>query len=392
MVLLSSITNKTPTADGAATSDGAVSKETEHVARRWKRRRARLVRTIVIGVVALALLGVAIVVAVVDSPSDSTRRATGSGAPRTTAPRSVPNVAPLGTSGERLFSPTSFWNTPIPADAAIAADSGPLVDAFNSQWRKHYGTVSVNTDEYGVPIYRVAEDQPTVPVSIADGCHPDAGLVAQFSAVPIPPDASPATGSDHAMIVWQPGTDTVWELWRASNTAGAWSACWGGQIQHVSESDGVFPSPYGMAATGLSYLAGTIKVSELEAGHIDHALAIALVHTTAGTQVPPANRNDGDSTAEDAIPEGTRFRLDPSIDVTALGLTRSGVTIARALQTYGMVVSDKAGAVVFAAEDGTAYVREGTPNPYVRLLQGRAPFQVLDGIPWDRLQVIPPGS
>jgi hypothetical protein len=266
------------------------------------------------------------------------------------------------------------------------------VSSFNNQWRTFYGTVGINTDDYSIPIYTVPTDQPTVAVSVAPDCHEDPGLVEQISAVPIPPDAHPANGGDHTLVIWQPGTNTEWELWMAARAEdGSWTACWGGRIEDVSREAGVFPNPYGVAASGLSYLAGAMKVSELQAGEIKHALAVNLVHTTADTQVAPATRNDGNSVADDAIPEGTRFRLDPAIDVTKLGLSDTGVTIARALQTYGMFVTDTSGAVVMIAEDGQPYVATGQPNPYAGIFGHRESYQVLAKIPWDRLEVVQPG-
>src|SRR5262249_22316926 len=160
--------------------------------------------------------------------------------------------------------------------------------------------------------YRVPADQKTVRVTIRSGCSADPGLVDQLSAVPIPPTAVPASGGDHSLVIWQPDTDTDWELWNAQQDAGSnWSTCWGGRIDHVSRSSGAFPAPYGVAASGLSYLGGSLKLSELRSGRVDHALAVAVVDTTAGVQVAPATRNDGASSGGDAIPEGTRFRLDP---------------------------------------------------------------------------------
>jgi hypothetical protein len=211
--------------------------------------------------------------------------------------------------------------------------------------------------------------------------------------VPIPPDAQPANGGDHSLVIWQPATDTEWELWIAHHADdGSWTACWGGRTEDVSKQPGVFPDPYGVAASGLSYLAGAMKVSELQGGEIKHALAVNVVHTTAGTQVAPATRNDGNSTAPDAIPEGTRFRLDPAVDVTKLGLGDTGLVIARALQKYGMVVTDTSGAVVVIAEDGQPYVHAGQPDPYAALFGHLESYQVLANIPWDRLQVVQPGS
>ena len=168
--------------------------------------------------------------------------------------------------------------------------------------------------------------------------------------------------------------------------------CWGGRITHASRSSGVFRRPYGVAASGLSYLASAIRVSELQAGEIQHTLAVNLVETTAGVQVPPANRNDGNSSAADAIPEGTRFRLDPTVDVTRLGLPPAAVTIAKALQTYGMVVTDTSAAVVLMAEDGQPYVESGAGDPYARLFGSTPAYALLSKIPWNRLQAIRPSG
>jgi len=302
-----------------------------------------------------------------------------------------PSKVHIGTANALPFSPTSVWNKPLAADAPVAENSKKLVDSFNHQWQSFYGTVGMNIDDFSMPIYTVPKNQATVPVTAAPGCNSDASIREQLAAVPIPSDARPANGSDHSLVIWQPATDTAWELWIAQrNDAGDWSSCWGGRIQQVSKSSGVFPNPYGVAASGLSYLGGSIKASELQSGTIKHALAIAVVHTAEGVQVAPATRNDGNSTADDAIPEGTRFRLDPSIDVTTLHLGNAGTAIARALQQYGMYVTDTSGAVVMMAEDGQTYVDAGQPNPYAAVLGSTEPYAILGKIPWNRLQVVTP--
>jgi hypothetical protein len=265
------------------------------------------------------------------------------------------------------------------------------VSNFNQQWESNYGAVGINTDSYSISIYRVPADTPRTQVGITNGCSDDAGLRQQLASVPIPADAFPAKGADHSLVIWQPSSDSEWELWQAHEDAvGNWTACWGGRIIPVSRSDGVFPDPYGLSASGLSYLGGTIKARELQAGRIDHVIAVNVVETTAGQQVPPADRNDGRSTSAVAIPEGTRFRLDPNIDVTQLNLSPVALTLARALQRYGMVVTDTSGAVVLMAEDAQPFLAAGAPNPYVALFAGAPSYEVLDGIPWSRLEVVPP--
>jgi hypothetical protein len=357
--------------------------------RRHHRRRSAALAVAALIVVVLVLV---LFTRAGSDPSSTTRTTTPSTKPVPTS-TSLPSVVQPGTGGVVPFSASSFWNTALPADAPLAAKSRELVRSFNNQWRTFYGTVGINTNDYSIPVYTVPADQPLVSVSIARDCNKDAGVLDQLSAVPIPDEAQPANGGDHTLVIWQPATDTEWELWIAQHAFdGSWSACWGGRIQNVSKEQGAFPNPYGVAASGLSYLAGSMKVSELQAGKIEHALAVALVHTTAGTQVAPATRNDGNSTAPDAIPQGTHFRLDPSVDVTKLGLSDTGVTIARALQTYGMFVTDTSGAVVLIAEDGQSYVAAGKPDPYAAIFGHLLSYQVLANIPWDRLQVVEPGS
>ena len=63
----------------------------------------------------------------------------------------------------------------------------------------------------------------------------------------------------------------------------------------------------------------------------------------------PAQRSDGSNRSDDAIPAGTRLRLDPSVDVADLGLSPVAAMIARAAQTYGFIVTDKSAAVAVTA-------------------------------------------
>ncbi len=349
--------------------------------RRARRRRLLGLATLVVLIVAVATY------ALVRSGSDTENALRPAPTPSTT---NVLTAPALGTATQQPFAADSVWNTALPDDVAPAANSKLLVDSFNQQWKDNYGTVNLNTDDYSIPIYRVPKDQATVAVSIRSECNADDGLTAQLRNVPIPPGARPADGMDSSLTVWQPSTDTSWELWRAQRADdGSWSTCWGGRTEHVSQSNGVFPYPYGVAATGMSYLGGATKVSELQAGVIDHALAVNVVKTSRG-QVAPANRNDGDSDDADAIPEGTRFRLDPSVDIATLGLPKGGVAIAQALQKYGMYVTDKAGAVVLMGEDSSPYVAAGQPDPYQAVFDGQPAYEVLAKIPWDRMLVVPP--
>jgi hypothetical protein len=291
--------------------------------------------------------------------------------------------AAAGTSAAQPFASSSVWRAPVSSGASLTSDSGALVRNLVGQVAT-YGAW-INTWQYSVPVYTVPATQPAVHVTL-DTSMP--ALQADFDAVPIPPGAKPAPGTDAHLTVYQPATDTLWEFWKAASKADGWHARWGGKMRDVSTNPGYFPSPFGATATSLPLLGGLMRAGELQAGSIPHALALALPETRAGSWVWPAQRTDGKSTAVDAIPQGTHFRLDPAVDVGSLGLTPAGRVIALAAQRYGLVVRDTSGSVSLYAEDPAPL----GSNPYPAIFGGKTAAQVLSGFPWNRLQAVAPPS
>lgn len=296
----------------------------------------------------------------------------------------------------RLFSAQSFFNQPIAASAPQASDSAKLVAAFTHQVQTYYGHVVINTTEWSAPVYTVGANEPTTAVVPENGtCPRGEGVFEPFardmSAVPIPAGAQAAKGTDEDMIIWQPSTGHEWELWRAQQEGGRWTACWGGEFQDAYTSEGVLPEPLGVSAAGLSILAGQIHIEELRQGTITHALELTLPDTAASGWVWPANRTDGTSDDAYSIPEGTRFRLKASLNLASLHLNPAALTIATAIQRYGMIVADTAGAVTLEAQDPTPLMRAGQPNPYDKLLSD-GPNETLSAIPWSQLEVVSPSD
>jgi hypothetical protein len=212
-------------------------------------------------------------------------------------------------------------------------------------------------------------------------------LETAFASVPIPASAQPADGADRHLVVWQPGTDTMWEFFGLQRRDDGWHARWGGKISGVSTHPGIFPAPEGATATGLPLLGGMMRLDELRRGRIDHAIDISLVRTKATIFSSPATRTDGWLATWYAIPEGARFRLDPALDISTLALPPMTRMIAEAAQRYGIVVRDRGGAVTFFGEDPAP---TGT-NPYygpTGFYGGRDPAQLLSRFPWSRLQLL----
>lgn len=301
----------------------------------------------------------------------------------------------------RPFAPTSFWNAPLPASAPLAPSSPALVSELVRQTRRWVPWI--NTTKYSAPVYVVGPDQQRVPVHLDHGGwwagnHADGiELAQQFAAgVPIPDGARPPNDGQRGMVVWQPSTDTMWELLQARhvpddfdpwNPLPGWHAEWGAQIDRVSVGSGVVPFPFGASSSGLALAGGMISASELQQGRIDHALALGIPQVKRGSPAPPANRSDGRYRGLNAIREGQRFRLDPSLDIGSLRLPPVARMMAVAAQRYGIVVRDVSGAISFYAQDP----RSLGFNPYPALFGGLRPDQILRRFPWNHLEAVASG-
>lgn len=311
-----------------------------------------------------------------------------------TSNKSTGTTGPSGSAVAQPFANSSFWYQELPANAPINSMSARYVQNLREDVKKHWA--AVNTSAYAPPIYVADSSTPRYAVrnTLCNGVGSDPAWIdrnwkAQFSSVPIPAGAKGSAGADSEIIIWSPSTDEIWEMWRFAGSSGNYSACWGGNISKASSSNGVFPYPFGVAASGLSLMGGTIRIAELQAGEINHAIAIGIDRPRADVYSWPANRTDGTWWSNDAIPEGTRFRLDPNLNVDSLGLDPVPRMIAKAAQKYGFIVRDNSfGPLVVYAEDSSPYVRANGKDPYDPLTNQEKHLW-MKTFPWDRLQAMP---
>jgi hypothetical protein len=295
-----------------------------------------------------------------------------------------------------LFAPTSFWNQRLPPSAPTDPSSTTLVQALVAEVaREQAATIGpwIGANSGSTPLYRVQRTQRRVRVHLDSRTSRGArALQRAWASVPIPNDAKPAAPPDRHMTIWQPATDTLWDFFGARKLSDGWHAEWGGAIRHVSKSPGYYTRAawpgasrsWGATASSLPVIGGTMLVDELRSGHIDHALALNVPAARPGVFAWPAQRTDGDGPLN-ALPEGARLRLDPSLDVGSLHLPRMTRMIALAAQRYGLVVRDQThNGISLFAENPEQFGR----NPYDRYFRGRTPPQMLANFPWDRLQVL----
>ncbi|MEW1958818.1 DUF4124 domain-containing protein [Kineococcus sp. NPDC059986] len=299
---------------------------------------------------------------------------------------------PVGTP----FGATSAWKQVV-TTAPQHQNSAAMVANVADQAAKYYGGVAAfNAYRYSTSVYTVPAGTPTVDVrwqNCQKKSYTPAGLTGpggQFTQVPIPADAVPAAGTDGELTVYSPGTDQLWEFWQAKKVDGTWQACWGGRIDKVSSDPGYFSGGFGASASGMAIVGGTIGIKEAQAGRIDHALALAIPAPGNWNEVSwPAQRSDGYDKSAGRVPEGTRLRLDPSIDVDKLKLTPIATMVAKAAQKYGFIVTDKAGCVAVTAESPAATIAATGVDPWKAMMQGKPDYLIMKDFPWSKLQALP---
>jgi hypothetical protein len=291
-------------------------------------------------------------------------------------------AAPFLQPMPRPFSASSPWNVQLPAAAPLSANSQQLSDTLRSDVAT-YGQW-INSYSSSAPVYTVPADQPLVTV-IPDKSNPQ--LVAAFQQVPLPATARPASGTDGQLVLIQPSTGKMWEFWKLrKDSAGNWRAAWGGWSDDYRTDDGVFEnSNFGAAGSGLALLGGMPRLAEMDTGVIDHALALVVPKTTKSLLTAPAVRTDGTVDGPDTIPMGTRFRIDPDVDLSKVSMTAAARMFAMAAQKYGMIVRDTtASTVAFEMEDPTpAGINQNT-----RYFGGKSASQTLYSFPWWAVEAI----
>lgn len=307
-------------------------------------------------------------------------------------------IAASALPTDSVFAATSFWYKPIPANAPLNTKSAQFSAEFLRQMKKYYGHVGVNTTSYASPVYYVNDTHPKVKVTEWD-CGGkgflDGGLKSQWALLPMPKYARQANGTDAEMTIYDRSSNRIWEFWKARKVNGAWQACWGGRMLEASRTDGRWFTYYGATATGLPFLGGQVTAEELQRGEIRHVIGIGLPNSEKGGSKSgfswPAKRSDGrnQDNVVNPIPQGARFRLDPSINVDALKMHPVARTIAKAAQKYGFVVWDTGGAAGIRMQNPLGYIAAGQGNPYTALFNGTPSYELLKGIPWDKLQFMP---
>jgi hypothetical protein len=318
------------------------------------------------------------------------------------------------------FSGASKWNTKIPAEPAVAAESAAVVAWLNSlsgPSNRNLGTGGT-AEDFDKPIFYSAAGDPLVRIKCAsrppNGTYTAAAdipvaarkaAVAHNKLIRVPALATPAGGTDGHMVI-QSGSHT-YELFRTG-----YKEVGEGRISCITAGlfdltgDGTPTSFVAATASGCSAIAGPIRLCEMEAGVISHAIAISVkeVRRTKfrapanGCATPMSTGAEGDAEDVKRPITGCRFQLNYSkAEIEALAVPAWKMTILQAMREYGLIVVDTGGSSwSLNFESGTMDTAQGKADRWIAWAKaqeitkegGYYPLPIKSVVDWTKLRVV----
>jgi hypothetical protein len=278
-------------------------------------------------------------------------------------------VAMLPLSGAAATGATAAKALPgtscsvFPADNYWHADVSKLpVDKHSAQWLSHMSPGSNLHPDFG-PSFGAQPVPYGIPYTVVGHSHPRVRVHFTYASesddvgYPLGSDSlieggSNASGDRHVLIVDR-GTCRLYELYDVHHANGRWTA--GSGATWSLTSDKLRPAGWTSAdAAGLSILAGLLRLDEVKAGHVDHAIRFTT-DVTDRSYIWPARHEAGSVSDSSYPPMGARFRLKASFPISSYRADTR--VVLRAMKKYGLVLADNGSPWYF---QGTS--EKGWPN------------------------------
>jgi hypothetical protein len=190
-----------------------------------------------------------------------------------------------------------------------------------------------STDHYGIPWQTVSATQAMVPMTFQYASESDPGPY-PFPANALVEGGANSGGDMHVLVV-DTGTCTLYETWSSQYVGPGWSC--GSGAKYDLGSNALRPDGWTSAdAAGLAVLPGLVKVSEVQAGTIAHALRFTM-NNTQQAYIHPATHAAGQ--ADPSLPPmGLRLRLKASFDTSSF--SGASKVVLTAMKQYGLILAD----------------------------------------------------
>jgi len=236
-----------------------------------------------------------------------------------------------------VHSRSSAWLSHMSTDRNLHPDFGPS-----------YG----DGPNYGIPITVVDRDHAKVRVRFYYGSESDKVRYPLGKDTRIEGGRG-SDGDKHAIVVdksrcklyeifdtrvvngkWKGGSGAVWSLKRNQLRPDGWTSA---------------------DAAGLPILPGLLRLNEVKADRIDHAIRFTT-DVTSNHHLWPARHDAGDTDDLNYPPMGARFRLRSTYDASGLGAYAQRVVAA--MKKYGLVLADNGSPWYFQGEQHRKWPEE----------------------------------
>jgi hypothetical protein len=237
--------------------------------------------------------------------------------------------------------------TVFPADNYWHADVSRLPRHPRSRdWKRHMSTAGRSLHPDFGPSYGAQPVPYGIPYTVVDGSHPKVRVSFTYAdesdtvRYPLGSDSKIEGGAgsdgDRHVLVVDKDTCRLYELWAVRHTSTGWRA--GSGATWSLASNDLRPAGWTSAdAAGLPILPGLLRLDEVLAGRVDHAIRFTT-DVTDRRYIWPARHQAGSVSNHSYPPMGARFRLKRSFDTS--GFRADTRVVLRAMKHYGLVLAD----------------------------------------------------
>ena len=248
------------------------------------------------------------------------------------------------------FPPGAIWTKDI-SHAAVDPQSSTIISWLKDAGGWGFGRMQVDT---GYRVLQADAKTPLVPFHEGPGFY--AGVSDKISSLPLPAAGQvpcDISQNDCPLLVVDRNHGKLYEAYQANYQepalAATFIAVW--DLNHVYPSSGRGEQCTSADAAGFPIAPLLFNANEIAAGHIDHAIRFILPNPRirAHVYVHPATHAGAPRGPITAPPMGAHFRLKASFDMSQL--TPAAQVVARAMQKYGMFLSDGGNIALTAESD-----------------------------------------
>jgi Abnormal spindle-like microcephaly-assoc'd, ASPM-SPD-2-Hydin len=237
---------------------------------------------------------------------------------------------PVPGTACQVLPADNIWNTDI-STMPVHARSAAWLTSMNS------ATTKLHPDfggPYGIPYDVVSASHPDVFVDFLYDDESDPGPYPFGADIQIE-GGDDADGDRHATMI-DADTCMLYEIYAAYWNGGAPEG--GSGAIFDLDSNALRPAGWTSAdAAGLPIFPGLVRLDEVNAGQIDHAIRLTAQRTDR-SYVWPARHQAGAANDPNLPPMGARFRLKASYDIT--GFDPQTRVILTAMKKYGFILAD----------------------------------------------------